>query len=297
MLSDGAMRSLALVRYLHAQAIEQERKGDLLAGLALLPLHDATELFLRTAAGEKDVALGKKDDFLEYWNAFEKAGVALPSKTQMDGFNRARVEVKHRGMLLAQHAVAAHRAMVTEFLERTSPQLFDIEFDEISLSGLVRSRDVRVYLQDAEKALVQQNLEAAIQNSVLAFRRALRNFRFGDPPKSWDRQLFDPTFVDNFDIGGFRFPGSTVDPQFARTIGEAFDRINEAMTVVAYNLDYDGYRHLLTFGPVVHELPGQEPVVHWPITPTSDQDAAGRCVAFAIDAALRLENAADRQAI
>ena len=37
MLSDAAMRSLALVRYLHAQAIEQERKGDLLAGLALLP--------------------------------------------------------------------------------------------------------------------------------------------------------------------------------------------------------------------------------------------------------------------
>ena len=53
MLSDGAMRSLALVRYLHAQAIEQERKGNLLAGLALLPLHDATELFLRAGPGKR----------------------------------------------------------------------------------------------------------------------------------------------------------------------------------------------------------------------------------------------------
>jgi hypothetical protein len=49
----------------------------------------------------------------------------------MDGFNRARVEVKHRGALHAQHVVAQHRALATEFLERMSPQLFDIEFDEI----------------------------------------------------------------------------------------------------------------------------------------------------------------------
>ena len=41
------MRRLTLVRYLHTQALEQERKGDLRAGLALLPLHDAVELFLR----------------------------------------------------------------------------------------------------------------------------------------------------------------------------------------------------------------------------------------------------------
>jgi hypothetical protein len=101
MLSHGAMRSLALVRYLHAQAIEQERKGDLLAGLALLPLHDAIELFLWTAAVEKNVMLGTKE-FLGYWDVFEKAGFALPSKTQMVSFNHARVELKHRGALPGQ---------------------------------------------------------------------------------------------------------------------------------------------------------------------------------------------------
>jgi hypothetical protein len=173
MLSDGAMRSLALVRYLHAQAIEQERKGDLLSGLALLPLHDAIELFLRAAAGEKDVPLGTNEAFLAYWSAFEKAGFPLPSKTQMDGFNRARVEVKHRGALHAQHVVAQHRAMVTEFLELMSPQLFGVEFREISLSGLVRARDVRSDLQDAEKAFARRDLAAAILNLALAFRRAL----------------------------------------------------------------------------------------------------------------------------
>jgi hypothetical protein len=296
MLSDGAMRSLALVRYLHAQAIEQERKGDLLAGLALLPLHDAIELFLWTAVVEKNVTLGTKE-FLGYWDVFEKAGFALTSKTQMVSFNHARVELKHRGALPMQHAVAQHRAMVTEFLERTSPQLFDIEFDEISLSGLVRSQAVRAYLQDAEKALARLDLEAAIRNSALAFRRVLHNFRFGDPPKSWDQRLFDPTSPVNLGMVEFRFPGSALDTHIARTIGKAFERISEAMTVVAYNLDYNGYRHLLTFGPELHELPGHDPVVDWTVKITSDQNAAERCITFAIDAALRLENAADRQAL
>jgi hypothetical protein len=31
----------------------------------------------------------------------------------------------------------------------------------------------------------------------------------------------------------------------------AFGQISDAITVVTYNLDYDGYRHLLTFGSLV----------------------------------------------
>ena len=42
------MRRLAIVKYLHAQASEQERKGGPLAGLALLPFHDAVELSCRS---------------------------------------------------------------------------------------------------------------------------------------------------------------------------------------------------------------------------------------------------------
>jgi hypothetical protein len=45
-LPTPTMRRLAIVKYLHTQALEQERKGGPLAGLALLPFRDAVELFL-----------------------------------------------------------------------------------------------------------------------------------------------------------------------------------------------------------------------------------------------------------
>jgi hypothetical protein len=112
---------------------------------------------------------------------------------------------------------------------------------------------VRAYLQDA-RLWRGPDLESAIQNSVLAFRRALHNFRFGDPPRSLGRLLFDPTSPDNLRMRRFRL---ALDSHFARTIGEAFEQINEAITIVAYNLDYDGYRHLLTFGPLIHERPAK----------------------------------------
>lgn len=90
MPSDETMRRLAVARYLHVQAIEQGRKGDLLAGLALLSLHDAVEVFLHAAAEDRNITLSKSVEFLEYWAVFDKAGFSLPMKTRMDRFNRSR---------------------------------------------------------------------------------------------------------------------------------------------------------------------------------------------------------------
>jgi hypothetical protein len=99
MPSESQMRRLAIARHLHRQSADQAGQGDLLSGLALLPLHDATEILLQTAAEHKKVQLPRKLEFLEYWGAFETAGFPLPFKTEMDRFNRARVEVPRHFLL------------------------------------------------------------------------------------------------------------------------------------------------------------------------------------------------------
>jgi hypothetical protein len=291
MHSIDTMRRLALARYLHGRAIEDGRKGDLLSGLALLPLHDAVELFLRAAAEERGVLLPRNVEFLEYWTAFDTAGTPLPLKARMDRFNRARVEAKHRGTLPNQHDVAGFQASVTEFLTLASRELFGLEFEEIPMSRLVRSEKVRLELEEAEKAFRAENSEAALRHAALAFHRAINDFKYGDPPRTWDKRLYDPTRHR-----GFPFDDAA-DRGFVRRIEDTFDRISDAMTVIAYNLDYDGYRHLLTFGPVLHQIPGGEPVVEWMVEPTKDANAIDRCIEFAIYAVLRLEDAASRAAL
>jgi hypothetical protein len=288
------MRRLSIVRYLYTQAVEQERKGDPLAGLALLPFHDAVELFLQVAAETRQVKLPKSFDFLEYWTAFSEAGLPLPYQQQMRRFNNARVEVKHRGTLPSRHDVEGFRFTVSSFLNETSPKLFAIEFDSISLSSLVRSEVVRSALQAAEAASQGGQLQEALEQVAKAFRVSLRQHRYGEPPQSYEQRLFDPTDV----ASDLRWRGREIAQGFSSRSGllEAVTQmgqsLGEAITVLAYNLDYDGYRYVRTYCPVIHEFVGGDMVVDWTQKATTDRSIVDRCVAFAVDAALRLEGRA-----
>jgi hypothetical protein len=124
-------------------------------------------------------------------------------------------------------------------------------------------------------------------------QRALGNFQFGDPPAPLDKRLHDPFSVG---LDFYWQSRAFINDRFARKVGDAFYRLGEAITVIAYNLDYDGYRHLRTFAPVIVKVEEGSDTL-WTTTPTADPRVVERCVAFAIDAALRLENAAARSAM
>jgi hypothetical protein len=286
------MRRLTIARYLYTQALEQERKGDLLAGLALLPFHDSVELFLQTAAETHQVSLGKSADFMAYWPAFSTAGLPLPYQEQMKRFNNARVEVKHRGTLPSRHDVEGFRSAVTGFLVLTSPSLFEIEFDSISLSSLVRSDEVRSQLQTAEECVKAEKFQEALEVASKAFRLSLRYHRYGTTAVSHDQRLFDPTDVAS-DVRwrgrDFGDSGIGARSRLLEAVGEMGQSLGEAITIIAYNLDYDGYRYIRTYGPVIHEMIGGNMRAQWMREPTTDRRMVERCVAFAIDAALRLE--------
>jgi hypothetical protein len=67
------------------------------------------------------------------------------------------------------------------------------------------------------------------------------------------------------------------------------ESLGEAITVLAYHLDYDGYRHLQTYSPTIHDVEGGGMTAVWTINLTTDRSIVDRCLAFAVDAALRLE--------
>ena len=69
------------------------------------------------------------------------------------------------------------------------------------------------------------------------------------------------------------------------------ESLGEAITILAYHLDYDGYRYLRTYGPAIYGAEGLGGMtMNWfQQEPTTDRSIVDRCVAFAVDAALRLE--------
>lgn len=291
-LPTPTMRRLAIIKYLYTQGLEQERKGDPLAGLALLPLHDAVELFLQVAAETHQLKLPKTIEFMEYWTEFSKAGQPLQSPQQMRRFNNARVEVKHRGTLPSRQDVEGFRSIVTDFLVEMTPKLFKIDFDSISLSSLVRSDDVRAALQAAETAVQADQFGEALEQAAKAFHLSLRHRRLGEPP--YDQRLFNPINVVADEV---RWQGSVIDGDLSgnsrlfEAVARMGESLGEAITVLAYHLDYDGYLHLQTYGPTIHGAEGLGGMTtNWfQQEPTTDRSIVDRCVAFAVDAALRLE--------
>jgi hypothetical protein len=132
--------------------------------------------------------LPKKVEFPDYWSEFSKASRPLQYQQPMRRFNLARVEVKRRGTLPSLPDVEGFRSTVTNFLVETTPELFAIEFDSISLSSLVRADDVKSALQAAETAAQADQFKEALEQAAKAFRLCLRNHRWlATPP------LFDPT--------------------------------------------------------------------------------------------------------
>jgi hypothetical protein len=62
--------------------------------------------------------------------------------------------------------------------------------------------------------------------------------------------------------------------------------------VIAYNVDFDGYRYLKTYSPVIHEFVGGNMQIEWTREIEVDKDIVRRCVDFFTGAALSLESGA-----
>jgi len=77
--------------------------------------------------------------------------------------------------------------------------------------------------------------------------------------------------------------------QIVKNIERMQSEFGEAIAVVAYNLDFDGYRYLKTYAPVIHEFVGGSMQVEWVREIEFDEDIVRRCLDFVTDAALRLE--------
>ena len=282
-VTPSLMGRLAIARHLFQVGIDQSHQGEPLAALAILPWHDAVEIFLQSALDYKQATLPKKADFLEYWRALADKGVTLTRHEQINQFNRARVEIKHRGTLPAHMHVEEFRGNVSGFLEENSLRVFEIEFDDISLSGLVRTESVRSALQAAENSIRGGDHKTALEEATRAFHLTLSEYHSGR------LEIGSPHRLSDLVPSPFRFGFSSFG-SFEREMGDAMYRIGEAITVVGYNLDFDGYRYLQTYGPLVHNFLNGQMQYDWMDVPTNDTEIVWRCINFATNAALRLEN-------
>ncbi|MGO9328515.1 MAG: hypothetical protein ACLQJ0_10410 [Steroidobacteraceae bacterium] len=282
---------------MYTLGVNQSHKPEPFAAVAVLTFHDACEMFLQIAAEHNGLTFPKQrsPDFLEYWPLFEQqTKLQVTSKVSMGRLNRARGNLKHGGVLPAHDEIEGFRATVTSFLEDNALPLLGVNLDDISLTSMIKSDDVRGPLERAETTLSAGDMQSALGEVAVAFTVSLR--RFESRPRASTRPVGPYSLrhatVSLFGVFGGGFGDEIGDElrDVRRTLDRVVDVFSEAITVVAYNLDFDSYLLFKTHAPVVHEFPGGRMQVEWTLRrePT-DPEVVRRCLNFVIDSAIRLE--------
>jgi len=255
------IRRLAFIKYLYKVAVKQSQRPEPLCSASILTFHDAIELFLQLACEHLDIGKGKGEPtFLDYWDILaSKLPAGCPTqKESMKRLNKARVGLKHHGILPSKSDIEAFRAIATNFFEENTPLIFGIKFSEISLLELVQCEETKRNLKEAVQLLEQHKIEESLGKVAIAFDQLMYDYerrkidQFGLSPFFFGEDL---TFLDSFFIGINRSEAGKL-ADFIDKVKESVEAIRNAVKILSLGIDYRRYIKFKLLTPNVYRTLG-----------------------------------------
>jgi hypothetical protein len=273
---------------LYSLGVQQSQQPEPLAGVSILTFHDSIELFLQLAC-EKWNVTKQSQSLMDYWNMLQPLGLQLTQKESVRRLNRARVDLKHHGILPSKLDIESFRGSVTSFFADNTHSVFGISFDAISMLGLVQCREARSNLEEAEKHITAHNGEDALDKIALAFAQIIDDYEnrkrshFGVSPFFFGESLtFESSFFMGIKHGRF---GTFVDK-----VKDSIEAMQKAMKILSLGLDYRRYVRFRLLTPNIIGIPGGDYVIqrgHREEAPSSLD--LRFCFDFVIESAIRLQ--------
>ena len=279
--------------------MEQSRKTEPFVWTSVLTFHDAVELYLELVAEHLDVSKRLKElTFMQYWDVLNpaltrKGKRELTQKIAMDKLNEARVSFKHHGIPPSKSTIEDIRSYVTNFLEENTPNIFDIEFSNISLIELIKCQVAKNTLREAQRLLREDKIEEVLDNTAIAFAQLIDDYEnrkkdeFGRSPFFFGKSM---AFLSSFHMG---IPHRDKLADFVDHVKESIEAIQESVKVLSLGLDYRRYArfHLLT--PIVLRLWAGEGKMNYNLSRISRiipaKEDAQYCIDFVIESAVELQ--------
>ncbi|MGH7409402.1 MAG: hypothetical protein ACREKF_15530 [Candidatus Methylomirabilales bacterium] len=296
MIAADEARRLAFVKYLLSLAGSHLKQPEPLACAALLMFHDATELFLQLASEHLDV--GKPNlSFMEYWDLISPklSPDGLPQRESLRRMNKARVALKHYGMMPSRLDLDNFAVSVSRFFEQSTPLVFGVALDSISLLDFIASQSVRAALQRANAGLDAGDLQTGFAGCAEAFDELIRDYedrkrgRFGRSPFFFGESM---TFLSASHIGLDQDESDRRLGEFVDKVKQSVEALQEAMKVLSLGLDFRRYARFQLLTPMVVRMGnGNRRVYGWPTdrgAEVSRRDLSF-CIDFVIESALRLQ--------
>lgn len=291
-LEHTILKRLAFVKYLFTLAVEQSKAPEILAAASLLTFHDAIELFLQISS-EYLNAKADQPNFMEYWNLISKKTTKeLPQKEAMRRLNKARVALKHNGIMSSKTDIESFRVTTEQFFIDASKLIYEIEFQDISLIEYVTPEESREHLKKAEQFLAQDSYSEATQEIALSFEKMISAYE-SDKEMEFQSPFFfgkDMTFLSSSHLGIDRSDfGEFAD--FVDNVKESIEAMQKSIKILALGLDYKKYSKFMMHLPYVAKMLSGDYRVFEGIhkkESTADKEYIEFCIHFVIECSVKL---------
>lgn len=179
-ITPDELRRLAFIRYLYMVALDQSRQPMPLQTASVLGLHDAVELFLGLACEHAGVPTTDRTGFNDYFDLIKRAEppVTLAEEGAMRRLNKARVGLKHHGILVASDQVESFRGSAAAFFTENTRAVFSIDFDAITMTDLVHDPHVRASLREAERLIGEDQWSEALLQIAIAYEQLVDSYEW-----------------------------------------------------------------------------------------------------------------------
>ena len=223
-ISQTILKRLSFIKYLYQLGMRQSKQKTPQNSISILMFHDSIELFLQLSTEYLSASPRTNIGFMEYWGFINQKlqGQQLSQKNQMNRLNRARVNLKHHGILLNESDIESFRVNTSDFFTDNCSIVFGINFSEISLIDLIDNSDVKDLVRDAVNYYEQNNIKRALEHFSLSFKVLIYDFE--EKFQVYRSQLFG---IENF------IPNCEDD-----AIRSDLDKISYALDNIQYKLKY-----------------------------------------------------------
>lgn len=229
---------------------------------------------------------------MQYWGALKNLpnGTSLGYKSEMDTLNTLRVNLKHQGIRPDELEIESSRVSTTNFFEKSTPIIFNIDFGRISMIDLVRYIPAREGLKEATTLMEQQKFEDALAKIAIAFDQIIENYesriasRFGTSPFYFGKSLaLHNSFFLSIKERNMK--------EFIDIVKHSIESMQKAMMILSLDIDYRQYVKFRLLAPKISRPFGSPN--HYFITPSSRKHKAEEChfcYGFVIDSAIRVQD-------
>jgi hypothetical protein len=179
-LNPVTMKKLVLVKQLYQQAYlhSEARSSPVSRIIAVVTFDLATETMLKTIVSALDP---EKDPDKQFQGLIQSADSMLapqsmppvPDKAQIQHVHSIRNDAQHKAKYPTEDDVNHCRTYIRDFLEHITLQVWDANFDEISLTDLIQHPKIKELLIKTEACLKSGDYVEAIAYAKVTFSRCI----------------------------------------------------------------------------------------------------------------------------